>query len=60
MPVKVANKKIRTGGRSNFAATFTALRAILVPHAGKDMRVAHDERDYYYLETRFSVMGRGR
>jgi hypothetical protein len=59
MPVKAANKKIKTGSRSNFAATFAALRAILVPYAGKDLRVVHDERDYYYLETRFSVMGRG-
>lgn len=59
MPAKAEDKKAKAEKRSKFAATFAALRAILAPHAGKYMRVAHDEPDYYYLETRFSVMGRG-
>ncbi len=59
MPEKAANNKSLAGKRSEFAAVFAGLRAILAPYAGKEMRVAHDEPDYYYLETKFSVLGRG-
>jgi hypothetical protein len=59
MSAKPAKKKIPSEKESEFSAAFDALRAILAPYAGKDMRVAQDKPDCYYIETKFSVMGRG-
>lgn len=62
MPAKAASKKAPAGKKKNstdFSATFKALRAILVPYATGGMKVVHDKPDYYYIETNFSVMGRG-
>jgi len=55
MPAKAARKK----KPDDFSATFKALRAILEPYATGKMKVVQDKPDYYYLETAFSVMGRG-
>lgn len=59
MPSKSARKKPPTGKHLEFAATFAALREILTPYAAQGMRVVQDKPGYYYLETNFSVMGRG-
>jgi len=59
MPAKTAAQKGSTEKKSDFSAAFKALREILTPYASRDMRVVHDKPDYYYLETTFSVMGRG-
>jgi len=56
---KAATKKATTEKESDFSATFTALRKILAPYAGQNMRVAQDKPDYYLIETKFPVMGRG-
>jgi hypothetical protein len=56
---KPAIQKASTKRGVDFANTFSALKEILTPYAAKDMRVVHDKPDYYCLETRFSVMGRG-
>jgi len=59
MPTKNAGQKVSGEERGDFAATFKALREILTPYTSKDARVVHDKLGYYYLETTFSVMGRG-
>jgi hypothetical protein len=56
MAAKAGRKKARTEKDAEFAATFEALRAILAPYTEKQMRVAHDTPDYYYLETTFPVL----
>jgi hypothetical protein len=59
MPAKPVKKKSLAQKQSEFGAAFHALRALLTPYVGKDMRVVRDQPDYYFLETGFSVMGRG-
>src|SRR5215467_11121458 len=59
MPAKTAGQKVSGEKQGDFSATFKALREILTPYASKEVRVVHDKPDYYYLETTFSVMGRG-
>jgi len=59
MPAKTAGPKASGEKKSEFSATFKALREILTPYASKEARVVHDKPGYYYLETTFSVMGRG-
>lgn len=59
MPAKTARKKSSGEKSADFAATFKALRAILVPYSSRDMKVVHDKPDYYYLDTTYSVMDRG-
>lgn len=59
MPAKAARKKGSEQQKTDFAAVFKALRAILVPYAAQGMKVVHDKPDHYCLETNFSVMGRG-
>ena len=59
MPAKTAGQKTSGEKKSDFSATFKALREILTPYASKETRVVHDKPGYYYLETTFSVMGRG-
>jgi len=56
---KAAMKKAPIGKGTDFDATFAALKNILAPYAARNMRVAQDKPDYYYIETNFSVMGRG-
>lgn len=56
---KAASKKTTPDKESDFVATFAGLKKILAPYATKNMRVVHDKPDYYYIETKFSVMGRG-
>lgn len=59
MPAKAVRKKAPAEKPDDFSATFKALRAILEPYAAGKMKVAQDKPDYYYLETTFSMMGRG-
>jgi len=59
MPAKAAQKKVHEEKKSDFSATFKALRAILQPYTNRNTRVVQDKPDYYYLETTFPVMGRG-
>ena len=56
---KSASQKTSTSKGNDFIATFSALKKILAPYTAGDMRVVHDKPDYYYVETKFSVMGRG-
>lgn len=56
---KAAMKKAQVGKDVDFDATFAALKKILAPYAGKNMRVVQDKPDYYCIETNFSVLGRG-
>lgn len=58
MSAKPARKKMSGKDPDAFAATFQALRAVLVPYASRSMKVMQDKPDYYYLETTFPVMGR--
>ena len=55
---KATAKKATAMQESEFATTFTALKKILAPYAGQNMRVAQNKPDYYYIETKFPVMGR--
>ncbi|HEY6971707.1 MAG TPA: hypothetical protein VJA94_21025, partial [Candidatus Angelobacter sp.] len=55
---KAATKKSTREKESDFSATFTALKKILAPYASQNMRVTEDKPDYYYIETKFPVMGR--
>jgi hypothetical protein len=59
MPAKPAAKKIGHESQADFSQAFAALKKILVPYVGKNMRVVHDTADYYYIETTFPVY-RGR
>lgn len=59
MTAKPAQKKVSGEKPADFSATFQALRAILVPYSKLGSKVVHDKPDNYYLETTFSVMGRG-
>ncbi|HLJ28963.1 MAG TPA: hypothetical protein VKY85_19790 [Candidatus Angelobacter sp.] len=59
MPTQPAKKKAPAKKQTEFPAIFKALRAILAPYVGKNMRVVDDKPDYYCIETAFSVMGRG-
>lgn len=59
MPTKTISKTRTAEQQADFAATFIALKKILVHYVAKDMRVVQDKPDYYYIETKFSVMGRG-
>jgi hypothetical protein len=55
MATKAAKKKGSAGGSADFTAVFEALKSILTPYAGPDMRVVHDTPEYYYLDTTFPV-----
>lgn len=59
MPAKAARKKVSGEKEADFSAAFQALRAILVPYSKGSIKVVHDNPDHYYVETTFSVMGRG-
>lgn len=59
MPAKPARKKVSGQKQDDFSATFRALRAILVPYSKGSVKVVRDKLNNYYVETTFSVMGRG-
>lgn len=42
MPAKPAAKKIAHESQADFSQAFAALKKILVPYVGKNMRVVHD------------------
>lgn len=59
MAAKPAQKIVSGEKQADFSATFQALRTILVAYSKESIKVVYDKPDNYYVETTFSVMGRG-
>jgi hypothetical protein len=59
MATRAATSKapLATPGDADFAAVFTALRALLLPYSGR-FRVAQDTAAYFYLETTEAIYKR--